>query len=53
MSWHQIQLDGESNGLTLSDESVQFKSDELEVRDRSPLILFLTREFRHIIAQLK
>jgi hypothetical protein len=36
MSWHQIRRDGESNSLTLSDESVQFESDELEVRDRSP-----------------
>lgn len=28
--------EGESDGLTSSDEPVQFQSDELEVRDRSP-----------------
>jgi hypothetical protein len=27
--------EGDSDGLTSSDESVQFESDELEVRDRS------------------
>jgi 1,4-alpha-glucan branching enzyme len=28
--------EGESDGLSSSDESVQFESDELEVRDRPP-----------------